>query len=120
MSKRKQRPKQTPSPTSGESQSVEMLTVGWMLSLITGLLCEIGFVLARAYVLFVDPTAGRMEVLASMLLFAAAVLGLFSLALCAVVVKLRKAPPPRGIVVFGIVIGAAPLAALLIGSLRQV
>jgi hypothetical protein len=97
-----------------------MLTVFWMLSVMTGLLCEVGFVLARAYLRLFDPTAARMEVLAGMLLFAAAVVGVISLALCVAVVKLRKSPPPLGVIVFGVVIGAIPLAAMLLGSLRQV
>jgi hypothetical protein len=119
MSKRKPRPKPTPAPASSEPQTVEMLTVFWMLSVMTALLCEIGFALSRAYLRLVDPMAARMEVLGGMLLFAAAVVGLISLAACVVVVRLRKVPPPFGLIVCGIVIGAVPLVAMTIGSLRQ-
>lgn len=121
MSKRKRQRTAKPAsvPASSETQTVEMLTVFWMLSLMTGLLCEVGFVLARAYLRLVDPAAARMEILAGMLLFAAAVIGAISLLACGLVVRLRKVPPPRGIIVCGLVIGAAPLVAMLIGSLRH-
>jgi hypothetical protein len=119
MSKRKRILKPAPPPVRTEPQTVEMLTVFWMLSVMTSLLCEVGFALARAYLRLVDPTAARMEVLAGMLLFAAAVVGVISLALCAAVVKLRKVPPPVGVIVCGIVIGAIPLVAMALGSLRQ-
>jgi hypothetical protein len=58
-------------------------------------------------------------VFAGMLLFAAAVVGVISLAACGAVVKLRKVQPPLGVIVCGIVIGAIPLVAMVIGSLRQ-
>ncbi len=118
MSKRKRRTQQPPQEKT-DPQTVEMLTVGWMLSVVTTLICEVGFVLARAYLLLVDPTASRMGVLAGMLLFAAAVVGVISLVLCAVVVKLRRAPPPQGVIVVAVVIGAIPLLAMALGSLRQ-
>ena len=50
---------------------------------------------------------------------AAAVVGVISLVVCGAVVKLRKVKPPLGEIVCGIVIGAIPLVAMLIGSLRQ-
>ena len=121
MSNRKRRPRQQP-PTKikkSDPQTAEMLTVGWMLSVMTALLCEVGFVLARAYVLLVDSAASRIAVLAGMLLFAAAVVGAISLALCAVVARMRREPTPGGVIAVAVVIGAIPLVAIVLGALRQ-
>lgn len=121
MAKRKSRPKPPPPPAEkSEPQSVEMLTVFWMLAVMTGLLCEVGFALGRAYLRLVDPTAVRLEVLVGMLLFAAAVVGAISLMLCVAVVKMRKVSPPLGVIVFGVFIAASPWVVILLNSLRQV
>jgi len=85
----------------------------------TALLCEVGFLLARAYVLFVDNDAHRMSVLAGMMLFAACVVGLISMGLCLAVVRFRTPKPPRSVILCSVVIGVLPLLAAAIINLRQ-
>jgi len=111
MSKAKR--KRPPTPAAGEDRSVEALTIGWMLSVMTTLVCELGFTAARVVLLLVDRDAPWIATLAGVLLFAAAVVGLVSLLLAWAVVKMRREPPPRGILVFALVVGAAPLAMML-------
>ena len=79
MSTRKPRP--IAQPAASEPPAIETLTVGWMLSVLTALVCELGFVAARGYLLAIDSTARRIEVLAVMLMFAALVVGSTSVAL---------------------------------------
>jgi hypothetical protein len=117
MSKRKQRPIAQPAAT--EPSAVETLTVGWMLSVMTTLVCELGFVAARAYLIVVAPASARIQVLAMVLLFAAFVVGSVSLELAYAVVRGRHTPPPRGILVFSVVVGAAPAATVLLRLLAS-
>lgn len=111
-SKRKQRPAKQRS--QDEPRPTEFLTVGWMLSVFTARVCEIAFAAVRGYLLIVDEEAPRLETLAAVLVFAALVVGISSLLLAFAVVKAGRTPPPRGILVFSIVVGAAPLATLLL------
>lgn len=117
MPKRKSRPAVQPANT--EPATVETLTVGWMLSVLTALVCELGFAAARGYLLLVEPRSTKMQVLATVLLFASFVIGMSSLGLAYAVVRARRTPPPRGILVFSIVIGAAPAATVLFQSLAS-
>lgn len=105
----KKRQKHSGSRTvSAESRSIEALTVGWMLTVFTALACELGFVVTRW--LAGGDEESSWAVLMALLLFASTVIGLFVLLLTPVVVKSRREPPPRGIVIFSVVVGAAPLA----------
>ena len=105
----KARRKRAPQARASDNRSVEALTVGWMLCVLTTLVCELGLAAARIYLLAVNPDARWIAALAAMLLFAAAVVGLISLLLAWAVVKIRREPPPRGVLVFALVIGAAAL-----------
>ena len=107
--------KNRPSPTApSDDRSVEALTIGWMLCVMTTLVCELGLAAARIYLLTVDSDARWIAALAAMLLFAAALIGLISLLLAWAVVKMRREPPPRGILVFAVVVGAAPVVSMLV------
>lgn len=110
--KRKRRPKQR---TKSEPRGVEVLTVGWMLMVVTTLACEVGFVVSR----MLADSGGPLMLLSGLLLFAALVIGLIALATMPVVVRSRRAAPPTGIVVFAAVISGAPLAMALIEVLNR-
>ncbi|HEY4310083.1 MAG TPA: hypothetical protein VGN12_11580 [Pirellulales bacterium] len=112
MPKRKQKI-EVPSPRD-PNPSVEFLTVAWMLSVMTALVCELGFVAARGYLLLVDSKTATIQALAAMLLFAALVIGLVSLGLMVLVVRMRRVTPPRGILVFAAVVSLVPVAAMIV------
>jgi hypothetical protein len=112
MPKRKQKIKAQ--PTRDPNPSVEFLTVAWMLSVMTALVCELGFVAARGYLLLVDAKTATIQALAAMLLFAALVIGLVSLGLMVLVVRMRRVTPPRGILVFAAVVSLVPVAAMIV------
>jgi membrane protein YdbS with pleckstrin-like domain len=108
-----------PRPRKGEPEDdrvVEMFTVAWMLAVFTTLVCELSAVAATWYVQ-ANPLSTRMALLASILIFAALIVGLMSLALMAVVWKLRAIRPPNGISVFALVVGAAPGLLLLLRNI---
>ncbi len=92
-----------------EPPTAEIMTVAWMLAVMTALLCEIAFVVARLYLLAVAEPFPPIKVLAAMLFFAALVIGLISLAFGFAVLKANRVQPPRGILVFSVVVGAAPI-----------
>ena len=76
----------------------------------TALLCELGSMTA-----FWFREAGvAMQFLAPYLFFAAAVVGTISLGLAAAVSRTRRQRPPDGILVFSLVVGAAPILAMLV------
>ncbi len=85
-----------------------------MLSVMTALVCELGFVAARVYLVLVNGDVPSIRALAAMLFFAALVVGLISLGLMVIVMRMRREPPPLGIVAFAAVVGMLPLAALLV------
>ena len=102
--------------TSDEPRLTENLTVGWMLSMLTALLCEAGALVAWLL-------AGNNEMLrvfAGYLFFAAMIVGLLSLALGIAVLKLRKVRPPLGITVFSFSVAALPLVLIVAAALFNV
>ncbi|HVU89364.1 MAG TPA: hypothetical protein VHD36_18700 [Pirellulales bacterium] len=116
MPKRK-KPQSEPPVARDPNPTVEFVTVAWMLSVMTALVCELGFVAARAFLLLVNGEVPAIRALAAMLFFAALVVGLVSLGLMVIVMRMRRDPPPRGIVAFAAVVGVLPVAALLVRML---
>ncbi len=96
---------------SRENRSVETLTVGWMLMVFTAMVCEVGFLIAQ-WLAGADAESPWV-VLMAVLLFASTLIGLFILVLTPVVIRSRRTPPPRGITVFSVVVGALPLAIIV-------
>ena len=101
-----------------DQRGVEVLTIGWMLMVFTTLACEVVAAIAYWYVKQVDRQAEAVELLSNLLLFAACLIGLLSLLVCPVVLRTRRVPPPRWIVVFSLVVALAPLGSLLLLSIR--
>jgi hypothetical protein len=95
-----------------ESRGAEFVTVGWLLSALTSLVCEV----AAMVVAFVAQRAAEpqnWELLAGLLTFSALVVGLASLALLPVVLKTRRVAPPLGVTAFAALVSSAPLVALV-------
>jgi len=111
MSKNKRRPQE---PKRPQNPPVEALPVAWMLAVMTALVCELGCVAARSYLLLVNAEAAPIQALAVILLFAALIVGLIALALQWAVQRTARVKPPRGIHVFAAVVGAAPLVVLVV------
>lgn len=76
----------------------------------TALVCELG----SAVALWFGRESQGMALLGGYLLFAAVVVGTMSLVLAGVVLCVRRMRPPGGITAFAIVVGLAPLVALLL------
>ena len=83
--------------------------------MIATLLCEIGAVVVRV-ALFRngEPIWTSSAAMFGMLLFSALVVGIVSLALTPVVYKLRRDPPPRSITIAVLIVGIAPLVAMVL------
>ncbi|HEY5310942.1 MAG TPA: hypothetical protein VIK18_00435 [Pirellulales bacterium] len=99
-------------------RGIEVLTVGWMLMVFTTLACELVAALAYLYVIEFDRQAGGVQLLSSLLTFAACLIGILSLLVCPVVLRTRRVPPPPAIVVFSVIVGFAPLIAVMFASIR--
>ncbi len=97
---------------SAEIEPADALTVGWMLAVMTTLVCELG-VLAAYWYAAAHPAA-KADVLCGLLLVAAIVIGLVSLCLLPLVVKLRHQMPPLPVVIFAIVVSLSPLATAML------
>lgn len=96
-----------------QARGVEVLTVVWMLSVMTTLVCELGAVVSR-WGLWLAPEAGMLGVLSGVLLFAAAVIGAIALLMTPLVVKLRRHRPPRGILVFAVAVAVVPFIVIFL------
>ncbi len=82
-----------------------------MLSVLTALVCELGSVMAN----LLAGEGEMLRLLAGYFLFAALVIGAVSLGLAVAVFKTRMAPPPRGVTVFAVVVGGAPMVVAFLG-----
>jgi len=100
-----------------ESRASEVVTVGWTVTLTTLFFCNLAAIGAHFYVA-ANPEAQRMAMLCELLLFAGALVGLFSLAMLPLMQRLRQTPPPRGLVAFGLCIALAPILAVAVRALR--
>lgn len=89
------------------SRAMEALTIGWMLTVVTTLVCETAYVLVRSMNRAGQPS---LTMLAGLLLFAALVTGIVVLIMTPVVLRGRRHPPPRPVTIVSLFIGAAPLA----------
>ena len=109
MAKKKRRQPRDNRPV--ETRAIEAATVAWMLSAITTLLCEsiaaLAWILSKA-----NPETKNILVFAHYLHFCALVTGVVTLALMAAVIKGRREPPPRAIVIFAVVVATLPIFAI--------
>lgn len=93
-----------------ESRGAEVLTIAWTVALTTVVLCDLVAVAAHLYVA-AFPAAPRMQLLEGLMLFGGSVIGVVCLALVPVVYRVRRLPPPPGIVIFGVLVALAPILA---------
>ena len=84
-----------------------------MLSVVTTLLCELGALAARWYAARQPPDV-HVAAMTTLVTFAAVVIGVLSLALLPVVLKVRETPPPLAVTLVAVMIGLSPLATLLL------
>jgi hypothetical protein len=115
MSK-KRKAKQAPPTVASETRVADAMTVGWMLTVMTALVCQAGLVGARA-VEYYKPDLEALSVLGELLLLAALVFGVMSLVLAPIVLRLRRTPVPPGITIFAVAVGLTPLAIVVWRSL---
>ena len=95
----------------------EALTVGWTVSVTTVLMCDVAA--AAAHLFFREnPDARGVGVLSELLLFAGAAIGVASLIMIPVVVRVRRAPPPTGLIAFAVCAAAAPILAIALKQLQ--
>ena len=119
MSKRKgksRRPAKAVQParhSTGESSAGDATTVAWTVSVTMTLLCNIVAVAVHFYMEAYRPTQG-LVMLKELMLIAGAVVGFLSLVLLPIVLRVRRVPPPTGVMAFAVMVGAAPILALLI------
>ncbi len=100
-----------------ETQAADALTIGWMLAVLTTLICQIG-ALAMRWIAIGNPKLAGLNNFSGTLFFAAMVIGVVSLLLIPVLHKIRIVSPPSTIVVFAVVVAIAPWITLLVQSLR--
>jgi hypothetical protein len=110
--------RRTPRQAVANHRGIESLTIGWMLMVFTTLACELAAGLAYLYVIEFDRQAAGIQLLCTLLTFAACLIGLLSLLVCPVVLRTRRVPPPPRIVVFSVIVGFAPLIAVMFAAIR--
>ena len=93
---------------------IDGLTVGWTVTMMTTLFCELGAAGTRAFVRFVNPDAALLSMFSGLLLFAAAVIGTVLLVLTPIIVYRKRSNLPPGVVFFAYVIGAVPWLGMLL------
>ena len=104
-------PEKKPLHAQGEPRRAHLLTIVWTLSVTTTFLCDIGAAVTRL-LSGPGPQGVRVAALSGLLLFSASVTGLLVLVLLLVVLNMRRQAPPRGYIVFALLVAAAPLLAI--------
>ena len=94
-----------------EPPAVVAATVGWMLAVMTTISCTVVALGVRG--LAREGAAENVQLFARFMHFSAVVTSLVSLALLAVVLKIRNQPPPRSIMAVALIAAAVPLVALI-------
>lgn len=108
--KREARERRSPESDS-ESQGAEVMTVAWLISILSVTICDFGAGITR---LLIEPDQQTLGLLSGVLYFAALTIGLISLILLPIVLKSRRMPPPRGLVVFGVAVSVIPWITLVV------
>lgn len=107
--RKRNRPKGRPPRTSNaESRASEALTVAWTVTVTTVLMCNLAILAAHFY-LSSNPEAKRMEMLQELMLLTGIMVGTLSLILLPIVMRVRRVPPPTGLVAFSVCLAAAPI-----------
>ena len=96
-----------------EADDFEWLTVAWMLTVMTTLVCELGAAATAIYVSRFNPQSVTIRTLGSLLLFAAIIIGTISLLMLPVAAKKRPQPIPRPVAIGSVFIGGIPWMALV-------
>lgn len=110
-------PKNVAARMSSESPLADFLTVGWMLAVMTTLLCELGAVIATVALQRL-PDSRPLQSLVDVLLFAALVVGLAAVAFLPILRQLRKTGPPKPIAWLALTVGLAPIVVMLVRAVR--
>jgi hypothetical protein len=97
---------------SQETRAGDATTVAWIVTVVMTLLCDLGAVAAH-YWSSGYANARGVVMFRELLLFSGAVIGIVSLMLLPVMLKVRRVPPPTGVIVFAVCVAAAPLVALV-------
>jgi hypothetical protein len=113
MAKRKSKRRTPPPPRPKESQTAELLTIAWSLTVVTLVVCDVGAAISRFFLREGQPP-GAGEVLWVWLLFSSGVIGVVSLLLLPLVWRLRVEKPPRGFTVLAVVVAVAPLVMIAV------
>ncbi len=95
-----------------ETRASEAITVAWTVTITMTLLCDLVIIAAHFY-LTTYPEATQIELLRGLMLLGGSLVGIMSLIILPILYRVRKFPPPRGLVIFGICVAIAPLAAIL-------
>jgi hypothetical protein len=122
MSKRKTKPRRHTKTAhadrpAGETNASDATTVAWTISVTMVLMCNIAAVAAHFYMEMYRETRG-LVMLKELMLIAGAVIGFLSLVLLPIMLRVRRVPPPTGVVVFAVCAAAAPILALLVRATR--
>ncbi len=108
MAKRK--PRQPGPSDTTERRTADAATVAWMFSAMTTLLCA--GVAAIVWLFAGQGGAGDpVMLLARLLHFGSLVTAVVSLALTVVVLRIRRAPPPRSITILAVIVAVLPILA---------
>lgn len=100
------------------SSPADPLTVVWVTTIATTLMCEVGTGATRLYVHFVDPHARLLEMFSVYLLLTAAVIGFLLILLTPVVVRRKRSNPPGAFIAAAYIVGALPWLAMLLQGME--
>lgn len=100
-----------------DSAPAEAATIAWTVSVTMVVACDVAAIAANLY-LVKHPEERPVAVLAQLMLFGGAVIGMASLVLLPIVRRLRRFPPPAGFTVFAGCAAAAPVLALIARALQ--
>jgi hypothetical protein len=103
---------------SPDGRTADATTVAWTVSVTTVFLCDLAAVAAHFYAR-ANPQIENAYLLSQLLLVSAAIVGLLSLILMPVVLRMRRSHVPSGFLAFAFCSAVAPILALLVQLMQR-
>lgn len=116
----KKRKRKRPSvriPARVEDNRAEVITVAWMLTMMTTLGAELAGGLLRLASSLFEFARTSPVALPNLMLFTAGVTGLICLSLTPLVYRFRRVPPPTAVTLLAVTVSVLPLAIGIVQSL---
>lgn len=95
-----------------ESRPAEVMTVAWSVSVVAVLLCDL-LAVGVHFLTKIAPAQDHLLLLVRLLLISGSLVGVLSIGLLLLILRIRHVPPPAGFITFSLCVAVAPILVLI-------